>query len=361
MASAFVTVQVTPADLSFQRDTTYLMAEETDSLRLVVPSQSNRVVRGQVEFATSDPGIVSLDGSGVARGNRPGTATVRATIGGKDIKGIVTVLSRPASWALPASPDEAIRLPITARRNLNYKAVDAEGRVMYQVPVRWTSEDSAIAAFDPQTQQLVGKGIGSTTISATLLIQGARIKPPLTWKVEVTADVSRSSNDTTRPSKPRNVPTEALSFYSRALLYQDQDSLQKASDYYREALRIFPEYTEALAGLTRIEVRQRLNDWTKHLEGRNLAGLLQLYPEMPEKDQQAWRRLLANPSVTRISVVAQNVSVELTGPAEARIRYALAYSMTVRPSGLQSSVSRYEATFKLMRGAWLITSMQGQP
>ncbi len=53
--------------------------------------------------------------------------------------------------------------------------------------------------------------------------------------------------------KARNVPTEALTYYSRALLYQDRGDNTKAAEYFRKALDVFPEYAEANEGLRRIE------------------------------------------------------------------------------------------------------------
>jgi len=52
--------------------------------------------------------------------------------------------------------------------------------------------------------------------------------------------------------KGRNVPTEALSYYSRALLYQDQGDKSKAAEYFRKALDVFPGYSEASEGLKRV-------------------------------------------------------------------------------------------------------------
>jgi TolB-like protein len=51
----------------------------------------------------------------------------------------------------------------------------------------------------------------------------------------------------------RKVPTEALTYYSRALLYQDRGEKDKAADMYTHALTIFPEYAEAQAGLQRVK------------------------------------------------------------------------------------------------------------
>lgn len=50
----------------------------------------------------------------------------------------------------------------------------------------------------------------------------------------------------------RQVPTEALVLFSRALLYQDRGDRTKAIEYYQKALEVFPEYTEASEGLRKV-------------------------------------------------------------------------------------------------------------
>jgi len=51
----------------------------------------------------------------------------------------------------------------------------------------------------------------------------------------------------------RQVPTEALTFYSKALLYQDRGQRDKAVEMYQKALGVFPEYAEAQQGLQRVK------------------------------------------------------------------------------------------------------------
>jgi len=72
----------------------------------------------------------------------------------------------------------------------------------------------------------------------------------------------RLMKDANLPSLPRQaseqrmsrqVPTEALTFYSRALLYQDRGQRDKAADMYQRAIAVFPEYTEAAEGLKRLK------------------------------------------------------------------------------------------------------------
>jgi TolB-like protein len=49
----------------------------------------------------------------------------------------------------------------------------------------------------------------------------------------------------------RQVPTEALTYYSRALLYHDRGDKTKAVEMYQKALQVFPDFAEASDGLKR--------------------------------------------------------------------------------------------------------------
>jgi tetratricopeptide (TPR) repeat protein len=51
----------------------------------------------------------------------------------------------------------------------------------------------------------------------------------------------------------RQVPTEALTYYSRALLFQDRGQKDKAVEMFNRALTIFPDYAEAQEGLQRVQ------------------------------------------------------------------------------------------------------------
>jgi len=52
--------------------------------------------------------------------------------------------------------------------------------------------------------------------------------------------------------KARNVPTEALTLYSKALLYQDGGDKTKAAEFFRKAIETFPNYAEAQEGLKKV-------------------------------------------------------------------------------------------------------------
>ena len=62
--------------------------------------------------------------------------------------------------------------------------------------------------------------------------------------------LERRAND---QRSERKIPTEALTYYSRALLYQDRGQKEKAADMFMHAIQIFPEYAEAQQGLQRVK------------------------------------------------------------------------------------------------------------
>ena len=51
----------------------------------------------------------------------------------------------------------------------------------------------------------------------------------------------------------RQVPTEALQLYSRALLYADRGDATRAAELFNRAIEVFPEYTEAQEGLRQLK------------------------------------------------------------------------------------------------------------
>lgn len=51
----------------------------------------------------------------------------------------------------------------------------------------------------------------------------------------------------------RNVPSEALGLFSRGLLFGDRGDRQRATEFLNRALKVFPDYPEALAELKRLQ------------------------------------------------------------------------------------------------------------
>ena len=51
----------------------------------------------------------------------------------------------------------------------------------------------------------------------------------------------------------RKVPTEAVTYYSRALLYADRGNREKATELFNRAIEVFPDYSEAKQGLQQLK------------------------------------------------------------------------------------------------------------
>jgi tetratricopeptide (TPR) repeat protein len=67
------------------------------------------------------------------------------------------------------------------------------------------------------------------------------------------ANLPALQRQTSEQRQNRQVPTEALTYYSRALLYQDRGQKERAVEMFNRALAIFPDYAEAQEGLQRVQ------------------------------------------------------------------------------------------------------------
>ena len=56
-------------------------------------------------------------------------------------------------------------------------------------------------------------------------------------------------------ARGRQVPTEALAFFSRALLYQDKGDKTKAIEFYNKAITAFPDFADAKEGHKRLSAK----------------------------------------------------------------------------------------------------------
>lgn len=166
-------------------------------------------------------------------------------------------------------------------------AANPAARVVERAEIQKLLDEQNLGAtgrVDPQTAAKVGKLVGARYVITGTFIDfygdfrlDARIVNVETSEiVRVETDrmqrdhlfdiirnvASRLMKDTNLPplSKQasdqrmsRQIPTEALTFYSKALLYQDRGQKDKAAEMYQRALTVFPEYAEAQQGLQRVK------------------------------------------------------------------------------------------------------------
>ncbi|HTY06066.1 MAG TPA: CsgG/HfaB family protein [Gemmatimonadales bacterium] len=158
-------------------------------------------------------------------------------------------------------------------------------RVVEREQIQKLTDEQNLGAsgrVDPQTASKVGKLVG-----AKYAVTGSFIDNMGTWRVDIrlvnveTSEIIKTESQTASQDKlfgiisdiaqrlmkdvnlpalpkdvstqrmSRQVPTEALTYYSRALLYHDRGQKDKAVEMYQRAIAVFPNYTEAQDGLKR--------------------------------------------------------------------------------------------------------------
>ena len=166
-------------------------------------------------------------------------------------------------------------------------AANPAARVVEREQIQSLLEEQNLGAggrVDPQTAAKIGKLVGAryiitgtfvdfygdfrvdlrlvnTETSEIIKVESDRMQRDHLFDI-IKSLATRLMKDVNLPPLPKNVsdqrmsrqvPTEALTYYSRALLYQDRGQKDKAIDMYNKALAVFPEYAEAQAGLQRVK------------------------------------------------------------------------------------------------------------
>lgn len=165
-ALAVVTVQPKPvATVTVSPDNVTLRIGRTVRLEAKLADADGQPLAGRrVDWASTNPGVARVDGSGVVSGIAEGAAVITATSEGK--RGTAAVIVRP-----PPAASVDVRPPnasITVGGSVQLEAVvrDDGGAVLPNASVTWASDNSAVAIVD-------GSGLvhgllpGTATITAT--------------------------------------------------------------------------------------------------------------------------------------------------------------------------------------------------
>jgi len=166
-------------------------------------------------------------------------------------------------------------------------AANPSARIVEREALQKLLEEQNLAAagrVDPQTAARIGKLVGARYVvvgtfidfygdfrvdarlvdvetSELVRTQSERMQrdhlfdliKSLSTKLMKDANLPPLPRQTSDSRQSRQVPTEALTFYSRAILYQNRGDKDKAVEMYRRALDVFPEYAEANEGLQRVQ------------------------------------------------------------------------------------------------------------
>jgi len=177
---ATLPVEVGQADFVLSRSKISLEPEEADTIRVLVPSQGNREVRALVQWRSSDSTVATVSSSGIVRARAPGQTEIIASGPAQEQR--VPVSVHPSAEALVVSPHQGgtIQVPLYSTRQFTAIAEAADSSPIPEARVVWHLSDTAVASFDQRTGTLTPKGLGTTTLSATL----PEI-PPAVWTVQV--------------------------------------------------------------------------------------------------------------------------------------------------------------------------------
>jgi len=169
-AQAAITVTVVPvASVTVTPNASAVKVGATTTLAATLADDQGNVLNGRsVTWSSSAPTIATIDGaSGVVTGVATGTATMTATSEGKTGSTTVTVSAavKPVDQILLAPVLDT--LEAFSSEMIGRILEDADGNVLTNREIRWTSSNPAVASIDPLTGMLTGIDRGTVTVTAT--------------------------------------------------------------------------------------------------------------------------------------------------------------------------------------------------
>ncbi|HXI19997.1 MAG TPA: Ig-like domain-containing protein, partial [Gemmatimonadales bacterium] len=160
--TASLTVLVPVASVGINPPSATLAPGATLALTAVVKDAQGNPLTRTVTWVSANPGIGSVDASGLLTAQAPGTVTITATARGVSGQGSYTVQMPVAAVRVqPAS----VTLSAGQTTQLAAALEDAAGNPLNR-PVTWSSSDQAIATVDANGL-VTGVAVGDATVSAT--------------------------------------------------------------------------------------------------------------------------------------------------------------------------------------------------
>jgi uncharacterized protein YjdB len=179
---ATLPVDVSQADFVVWPNQLLLGPGETDTLRVMVPSQANREIRGMLQWRSTDSAVASVTPFGIVRARSAGQAEIVAAGLGQERKATVVVHRVPDALVVSPPHSGPLQVPLRTTRQFTAVAESADSAPIPEARVSWELSDTTVAGFDPATGVLTPKALGTTTLTARL----AGITPAV-WTIQIVA------------------------------------------------------------------------------------------------------------------------------------------------------------------------------
>ncbi|HUR95131.1 MAG TPA: Ig-like domain-containing protein [Gemmatimonadales bacterium] len=150
------------------------VGDSTTLRALALGPGGDTLTNADVTWASNSPEILTVEAlTGLARGHAAGTARVLVRSGDRTSTAELRVMPGTVGalqvlGARPMAVGETLALRASVR--------DAEGQEVSDMPVAWTTSDSAVAAVDASTGEVTGRAPGAVTIAATTESASTRVR-----------------------------------------------------------------------------------------------------------------------------------------------------------------------------------------
>ena len=218
--TATAAVEVAAAEIALAESHLVLGPGQSDTLRVLVPGQGNRELRGGLQWQTSDTRVMRVGPTGIVSAQVPGRAEVVATGFGQERRASVLVHREPRTLVVTPPPAAGvIQLPVRGVRKVTVVAEAADSTSIPEARGAWEVADTTLIAYDTSKAELLGRRLGTTTLTARLYGFD-----PVVWTVQVIPGVLSldrrrigigvGERDSLRPilldenGKPQGVPSE---------------------------------------------------------------------------------------------------------------------------------------------------------
>jgi uncharacterized protein YjdB len=164
-AATFTVTQGTVASVAVTPNPVSITVGQSSQLQAAAHDASGITITGRpVSWSSGNTAIATVSESGLVKGVAAGTTTITATIDGKTGSTPVTVTNIPVASVAVQPTSTSVAQGSSVQFFATVK--DANGTVVTDRVVAWTSSNEAVATVSPGGV-VTGKGAGNATITAT--------------------------------------------------------------------------------------------------------------------------------------------------------------------------------------------------